>query len=462
MTSRRALAAVLLATACAGDDATPAGPWDDLPEVHAVPPELAGLPRREEQYRRLCARGRGDSFFRALCSTPRPELTDLASLIRLSGLAHERAFALTGNSTSLVMQAVSAVNPRMIVFPRVDETRAPPDELTALGFVRGEPFVEIVSRDLESGDYNFYLFAFERSCDYAKSGCDLAALLSEEIEHGWTAFSVYTEEDLENTPLDCRSCHQPAGYGTQKILRMQELESPWLHWFPQRFVQRTDSDRLLTAQFLEAHRVDAQYGGIPISTIEHAVDEGSGAQLEALLVAEGQAGQPNAFDPRIEKEAQSGEESATWRRQFEIFLTGDAIAVPYPLADVTDGALRAEAVRSYLDVVSGGAPRESLRDLRDLFSEDARRKLGLVPPPGADGRTILTLACARCHDGRGNPELPRNAFNVKRLDELAPAIKLRAISRLQEPEASPRKMPPPRAGTLSPEAIAAAIAALSE
>ena len=72
MTSRRALAAVLLATACAGDDATPAGPWDDLPEVHAVPPELAGLPRREEQYRRLCARGRGDSFFRALCSTPRP------------------------------------------------------------------------------------------------------------------------------------------------------------------------------------------------------------------------------------------------------------------------------------------------------------------------------------------------------------------------------------------------------
>jgi len=73
-----------------------------------------------------------------------------------------------------------------------------------------------------------------------------------------------------------------------------------MHWFPQRFVRRTDSDRVLGAQFFEAHGVDSQYGGVPIAAIQNAVDEGSGAQLEALVRAEGFGDQPNAFDARIE------------------------------------------------------------------------------------------------------------------------------------------------------------------
>jgi hypothetical protein len=435
--------------------------WSKLPEVHERDPELKMLPTRDEQYAKLCGLGRDDSFVRAICATPRPQITDMAALLRVTGLDQNRAFALTANSTSLVKTAVSAVNPRAIVFPRVDEKREKPAELTALGFVRGEPFVEVVSR-ASSGDYNFYLFTFERPCDY-EGGCDLASLLTEELERGWTAFSIYTEEDVENTSLDCRSCHQPQGFGTPKILRMQELENPWLHWFPQRFVQRTSSDRLLTAQFLEAHAVDAAYAGIPIATIGGALDEGSGAQLEALLVAEGQdTQQPNVFDPRIEAEAQDGQPSPTWEAQFALSLAGDAISVPYPLADVTDAALRAASVKSYVDVVSGTAPRESLLDLRYLFSEDAKEKLGLVPPPAADGQTVLTQLCARCHDGRSNPNVSRSSFNVKALGEMSREQKDLAISRMQEPDGSPGKMPPWRAATLPPAALAAAIAELQK
>ena len=110
-----------------------------------------------------------------------------------------------------------------------------------------------------------------------RGGCDLAGLLTEEIESDWTAYSVYDQDDLEGTSLDCNSCHQPNGYGTKRMLRMQELASPWLHWFPQRFVQRTDSDRTLLAQFAEAHKGERQFGGIPMETIANAVDEGSGA-----------------------------------------------------------------------------------------------------------------------------------------------------------------------------------------
>jgi hypothetical protein len=455
----------LLLAACSGGGADPAveeeSPWDSLPVVVTPDPELAMLPTREAQYRALCATPRGDAFFQSLCTTPRPVITDFAGLLRVAKLDQSRAFALTGNSTSLVKSAVSSINPRVIVFPRVDEKREKAPEMTAIGFVRGEPFVEVVSRDLTSGDYNFYLFTFERQCDYAPGGCDLASLLTEEIEHGWTAFSVYAEEDIENTSLDCRSCHQPQGYGTKKILRMQELESPWLHWFPQRFVQRTESDRLLTAQFLEAHGSDSQYGGVPIATIQNAVDEGSGAQLEALLAAEGQSAQPNAFDPRIEAEAKAGS-SPTWEKQFALALAGEAIPVPYPLADVTDPALRSARAKSYLDVVTGAAPRESLLDVRGLFSEDAKQKLGLVPPPGADGRTVLTQVCSRCHDGRENPGITRAAFNVKNLDGMSRDEKNTAIERLQQPESSALRMPPWRAATLPPAELAAAIQELQK
>ena len=151
------------------------------------------------------------------------------------------------------------------------------------------------------------------------------------------------------------------------MLRMQELSSPWLHWFPQRFVQRTDSDRVLLGQFTETHGDDKQYGGIPLSTIANALDEGSGAQLEALVRAEGFGDQPNPFDSQIVTEMKSGS-SPTWEARFAAHLRGEAIPVPYPAIDVTDETKRNAAASSYQDVVHGAALARQLLDIRDIFS----------------------------------------------------------------------------------------------
>jgi hypothetical protein len=441
-------------TAPDGDGVEPPSDWSKLPSPIHLDPELERLGARQDSYDRLCARGRGDSFARALCDGERrPEIGDMKRFLKLAGLGEERAFALTGNSTSLVAMSVSAINPRVLVFPRVASDLVRPANMTAVGFVRGEQFVEVVSRDPTTEDLNFYLLAFEQRCSYEPAGCDLASLFTEEIEHRWTAFSVYDHEDLAGTSFDCLSCHQPGGTGTKRILRMQELASPWMHWFPQRFVQRTESDRVLVAQFLEAHGEDEQYGGIPVTAIASALDEGSGAQLEALVRAEGFSSQPNPFDAQIAAEMRTGV-SSTWQARFDAHLRGEAIAVPYPAIDVTDQAKRSAAVRSYQDVVRGTAPRESLLDLRQVFSADASEKLSFLPKPGADGRTVLLQMCARCHDGRGNPSLRKNQFDVVRLETMSRGAKDLAIERINASDAT--RMPPWRVGTLTPEALQAA------
>ncbi|HEX6275267.1 MAG TPA: PKD domain-containing protein [Polyangiaceae bacterium] len=443
-----------------GTGGTGGSDWSSLPPVTHPDHELVKLGFREATYQRLCARGRGDAFAKALCGTgQRPDIRSMSELLRVAGLDGERAFALTANSTSLVTMSVSAINPRILVFPRVDSDDPPLETMSAVGFVRGEQFVEIVSRDPVTEDLNFYLLGFEQRCSYESAGCDLASLLGEEIEHEWTAYSVYDQDDLEITSFDCLSCHQPGGQGTKRILRMQELSSPWMHWFPQRFVQRTESDRVLAAQFAEAHALDTQYGGIPLAVITGALDEGSGAQLEALLRAEGFADQPNPFDAQIAAEMKLGA-SPTWQARFDAHLRGEAIAVPYPSLDVTDEAARTAAVRSYLDVVGGAAPRETLLDIRRIFSADATEKLSFVPKSGADGRAVLLQMCSRCHDGRGNPALNKNRFDVRRLDELSRMVKDTAIERIRATDET--RMPPWRAGTLPTEAIDAAIAELQK
>lgn len=448
----------------ADDSENPGGPvdWSALPAVAKPDAELTPLGERLQSYQQLCARGRGDSFATAFCASGSPPplkgLSDLLDLLNL-GSPDTRAFALTGNSTSLVARSVSAVNPRIIVFPRVGSDLTPTASMTAVGFVRGEQFVELVSRDPVTANLNFYLLSFEQACSYDANGCDLASLLTEAIERDWTAYSIYDHEDLEATSFDCLSCHEPDGVGSKRILRMQELESPWLHWFPQRLGQRTESDRVLLAQFGEAHAFESQYGGIPLDTILNALDEGSGAQLEALVRAEGFAEQPNPFDAQIALESKAGE-SPTWEARFETHRRGEAIAVPYPSIDVTEAAKRAAAVNTYARVVQGLAPRDTLLDLRDVFSDDAASRLSFLPWPGSDGRSVLLQMCARCHDGRGNPDLAKNQFNVLALDQMSREVKDRAIARVTATGA--RQMPPPRVGTLSPEAIDAVVTELQK
>jgi len=127
---------------------------------------------------------------------------------------------------------------------------------------------------------------------------------------------------------------------------------------------------------------------------------------------------------------------------------------------VTDAAKRDAATRSYRDVVQGLAPRESLLDVRDVFADDAQLKLSFLPQPNADGKAVLLQMCARCHDGRGNPELPKNQFNVRKLETVSRAQKETAMARVQASDET--RMPPWRAGSLTPAALEAVLAELAQ
>jgi hypothetical protein len=101
------------------------------------------------------------------------------------------------------------------------------------------------------------------------------------------------------------------------------------------------------------------------------------------------------------------------------------------------------------------APRHDLTDIRNVFSEDATRKLSFAPSPAFDARTTLLQMCGRCHDGRGNPALTKNQFNVLDLDQMSRDMKDRAIARVTM--TGPLRMPPWRVGALPKASIDAVV-----
>ena len=121
---------------------------------------------------------------------------------------------------------------------------------------------------------------------------------------------------------------------------------------------------------------------------------------------------------------------------------------------MTDEAKRNAAVRSYQDVVRGASPRDSLLDIREVFSDDAQEKLSFVPQPGADGKAVLLQMCARCHDGRGNPQLSKN--RLQRARARGDAARGEGPRHRADQRSGTTRMPPWRAGTLTPESIPAA------
>ncbi|MBP9111472.1 MAG: hypothetical protein KBF88_01630 [Polyangiaceae bacterium] len=88
---------------------------------------FSSLPDADTQRQRLCARGNGDIFSRALCET-NAKITGLADLQRLLGLSFKDtsssalngsrgnpAFALLASTTSLSVREVSSINPRVFM-----------------------------------------------------------------------------------------------------------------------------------------------------------------------------------------------------------------------------------------------------------------------------------------------------------------------------------------------------------
>jgi mono/diheme cytochrome c family protein len=437
------------------------------------PDALAASLHGEAQRENLCARAGDDSVRDLFCGPDRsPDgFSSLTQLQAAIGLDAAQIGGLTGvsvsaHSTGLSARSVSAINPRAIAV-RLEIT----GELFALSYVRGEQTVEFAVRDRSDHELRFYLLRYRSACDDAADGCKPGDLLTPATETDWTETSLYDEDDLAGTILDCRSCHQPNGPASPKLLRMQELTTPWTHWL----FKSSRGGQALIADYTAAHG-DEVYAGMPADRITASHPE----NLSMLVILDDLAGpQPNEFDSTTiegdvmqsasslgcnqpEDNSVAGD-SATWRRAYEATKRGDAIPVPYLDVKVTDAAKLAAMSQAYAAFRSGTLAAVDLPDIREVFPDDPLRlaEMGFASEPGLAAAQVLTQACAQCHNDRLDQALSRARFNVD-LSRLSRVEKDLAIARLNLPASSLAAMPPRRVRTLGAEARTALIALLRE
>ncbi len=440
----------------------------------------SGLKRGEAQNSEFCARYpiANNKVLAAFCENGlRPK--SLLELQKAMGLALEpgtvtsgsanSGYAITAHSSSYVARSVSAINPRVILFARnPDGTDA-----RTLAFVRGDHAVQLSAKD-STGETKLYLATFQQDCHKAAEGCTPLHTLTPQIESNWTEFTLYAEEDLKNTTLDCRSCHQPDGPSTRTILRMQELRNPWTHWF------RTNGNQpdngVLTLQFQGAHGTSESYGGIPGSAIRGS----DPADLEIFIRNEGFAidlgypssysSQPNEFptgaiaselgdqgrnatgrnttlavrDPlacKLDRTKASPSPSAVWDALFYNFMnhtdactptniqgpakTRRFIPPPYLRPFVADPMLLDKYTQQYQAFLAGTQSPLTFEDHRAIFPEDpvVASQMGFAVDPSYGPEDILKVACSQCHHGDLDKSLSRARFN---------ALDFSKISRLNE------------------------------
>jgi hypothetical protein len=441
---------------------------------------LHALPSGADQMKVICSRPGQDKVRTVFCAATPPTITSLVDLQKALGLAFVNPaltgrgnngaggnpnFVITGHSSSLVARFASAINPRAIIFTALNNGDSAPD-FVAMGFLRGEQFAEIIARDPTSGQLAFFIAAFEQACNQAANGCTVGELLTPGIEKNWTKFSIYEDLDLENTIVDCKQCHQPAGPTSPKILRMQELQNPWTHFFR----DNRPGGQALLADFVAAHGTDEDLAGIPAALIS-ASDP---ARLEDFVRSAGFGNQPNEMRTKdIDEEivdsnpAQPGDNSvpgvsAIWQAQYEQTVTGQFIPMPYHDVKVTDRQKLAAMTAAYQSFKNGSAPATQLPDIRDVFLDSALPEIGFMVKPGLSGRQILVHACTQCHNSRLNQQITRAKFNVEQLDAMSREEKDVAIERLKLPVDHLLKMPPRRFKSLTPEEIAKAVEELKK
>jgi mono/diheme cytochrome c family protein len=352
------------------------------------------------------------------------------------------------------MRSVNPLNPRVIVFDNVPRDRLSRRHFVAAGFTRGEPVVELATRDETSQQLRFFVVAFRRACDDTKA-CTLADQLTELGESGWTSVSLYEDVDLENTALDCLRCHQPGGPGTPRMLRMQELRFPWTHFLAPKRESVTGFE--LARDLFTAHLPSERLGGVPARLLLDASDPGA---LSQLLAQEGSADQPNEFPGfTITLEREATGTSATWSALLDKASRAEAIPVPWWGLRVTDEATQAETARAFQQALIDSKP-EAIVELRGLHTDEVERATGVRPRTGATGREVLVQACGQCHQAARNQALTRARFDALRLEGNSPQERQLAIDRLRLPERDPLHMPPALCGVLTDDEVQRALDAL--
>ncbi|SMF69691.1 hypothetical protein [Pseudobacteriovorax antillogorgiicola] len=360
------------------------------------------------------------------------------------GQAPIPGFAMQGHSSSLVGQFVSAINPRVILFNDQNGGDARSAQaFVAMGFVRGEQFAEIiVVNQNEDGtpamlndsngqptikDVSLFLVGFKQACNFRDGGCNAGELLTSAVESNWVEFTLYQDEDLKNTIIDCRHCHQPEGIGTQKFGRMQELRNPWVHWMR----DNRNNGTVLLDDYFAAHGTEDAYGGVPASSIS-ASDPN---ELERLMDANGFTEaqieeiefqtQDILDEVTAQNNAQPADntvpgESQVWEDLFQLASTGvsadgrNIIPIPYHDVKVTEPALLDKYTKQMQDFRAGLVTMEQFEDHRNAFRTDQKQRadMGFAVRAGTPPETMLIQACFQCHNGKLDQNISRSRFDV--------------------------------------------------
>lgn len=338
-------------------------------------------------------------------------------------------FAITAHSSSLVGSFVSAINPRVIIF----NSQAPGQSFLtknfiAMGFVRGEQFVELmVANDFGESPPDLFLVSFKQACNSKAEGCSPGDLLTPAIESNWTEVAVYQDDDLKNTMMDCRQCHQPEGLNTKVFGRMQELRNPWLHWMR----DNRPNGTTLIDDYYAAHGREETYGGIPGPVIassdpdnltELMIENGFvSLQLEELEFPS----QAILDEVTLEDSAQPGDnttpgKSSTWENLFSLAagkVSSDGrniIPIPYHDVKVTEPALLVEFTQQYQNFLSGNLPLDQFKDHRRVLRTDHKERadMGFAVRQGTAPEDILIQACFQCHNGKLDDSISRAKFSL--------------------------------------------------
>jgi hypothetical protein len=438
------------------------------------------LPQGASQLANLCGRGYGDPITKAFCDNGTPTITSLDEVLKTigfsfgpgpyvlggtSGQKGNPSFILTAQSSAISARKVSQLNPRAIIFTpplargRMTGTPKPNASFVAMGFTRGDQAVELLAKDPTmnggKGDIRFFLLKYQQACNTQPGGCTPGDLYTPAVEKNFTGWTLYSDEDLKDTVVDCLQCHQSNGPGTPRMLRMQELQRPWNHWM---YNDSVGVDAL-RADFHAAHGTTENYGGIPAG----ALDDGDVQQLEGFVENNGFQSQPNEFlGATIANEVAATGSSSTWQGLYQNAEHGMYIPVPYYDFRATDPTMVQGLVSQYSQVMAGKMPQSQLGDMTAVFSDADERALTFKPATGLTGAQVLVQVCQQCHNSRLDQTISRALFNVETLSTLPAAIKQEAIRRINLPVDDCSHMPPTRFRDLDPSEIALVQAELSK
>jgi hypothetical protein len=422
---------------------------------------------------RVCARGSRDRIATALCAegVALRGLSDLYAALGLGDASHRFVAAAT-HSLGLSARYVSPAVPRAFVF-NADAAPVPYDRFSVASFARGEQLVELVGLDANTLDYRFYLLRFEQGCDDTR--CEPADLLTAQIEAGWTGWTLYADDELEDTPFDCISCHRPFGPGTPKQLLMRQTAAPWMHWGDFHGATETrlcpspkwpapgpwiPGDGLDVITRLEGP--SGSYAGIPASELAAAP---SGERFALFLTeaentlrrdrvpadypyAQLDFGSTEALCERL-----ASGTSATWERQRAESLSR-GLPIPYYAQDVLDPVARDELLADRAGLLAGRAPEAALDVATGWLGRDVPSAVGFLPRETDTAPELLRELCVRCHSATTEPRLARARFDAEHPEGIDQAVARTLRERISLPVTSPEHMPPWRTGELPSSAIA--------